>query len=138
MRLPKRFLSTLPVRGATIQSRPGFFLGAISIHAPREGSDELTRQQARDARISIHAPREGSDISWPYSVRALEISIHAPREGSDNKRPNRMIYNILFLSTLPARGATWPKIPSLHPFCISIHAPREGSDVHGEGHFLSG
>ena len=34
----------------------------ISIHAPREGSDELHRARAAGrAYISIHAPREGSD-----------------------------------------------------------------------------
>ena len=33
------FQSTLPVRGATGQYRPGQELPAISIHAPREGSD---------------------------------------------------------------------------------------------------
>ena len=56
------------------------------------------------------------------------ISIHAPREGSDRQqhlvRPQRFI----FLSTLPARGATsFPDF--VQPiFGISIHAPREGSD----------
>ena len=36
-------------------------MGAISIHAPREGSDvQHARQQITDD-ISIHAPREGSD-----------------------------------------------------------------------------
>ena len=34
---------------------------AISIHAPREGSDELTAKQKAFVQISIHAPREGSD-----------------------------------------------------------------------------
>ena len=34
-----RFLSTLPVRGATHCSAMAFECSAISIHAPREGSD---------------------------------------------------------------------------------------------------
>ena len=34
----------------------------ISIHAPREGSDQLTTHATRSQScISIHAPREGSD-----------------------------------------------------------------------------
>ena len=34
----------------------------ISIHAPREGSDEIQRMKGNiDSIISIHAPREGSD-----------------------------------------------------------------------------
>ena len=35
--------------------------GAISIHAPREGSDRDTGGAAGAQEISIHAPREGSD-----------------------------------------------------------------------------
>ena len=58
--------------------------------------------------ISIHAPREGSDLlcPWPGSGFARE-----------------------FLSTLPARGATFyhPMLANLGEM-ISIHAPREGSD----------
>ena len=43
------------------------------------------------------------------------ISIHAPREGSDESKPLRATLYEIFLSTLPARGATcfggslWPK-----------------------------
>ena len=33
----------------------------ISIHAPREGSDNNQEQYGDDIAISIHAPREGSD-----------------------------------------------------------------------------
>ena len=57
---------------------------AISIHAPREGSDTIGMPWLLQCRISIHAPREGSDV--------------LPAEG----RPpiNK------FLSTLPVRGAT--------------------------------
>ena len=33
----------------------------ISIHAPREGSDQAQRGQPGRKKISIHAPREGSD-----------------------------------------------------------------------------
>ena len=57
----------------------------ISIHAPREGSDEKVPCQdaAPDMTISIHAPREGSDLEDAVGVVGLAISIHAPREGSD-------------------------------------------------------
>ena len=33
--------------------------------------------------ISIHAPREGSDDGLLHGADGDEISIHAPREGSD-------------------------------------------------------
>ena len=80
-----QFLSTLPARGAT---RPGSSPGGrtnISIHAPREGSDpQGALVGAGEVQISIHAPREGSDDLW--------------RQWRDDVR--------IFLSTLPARGAT--------------------------------
>ena len=55
------FQSTLPARGATarplrLSSRP-----FISIHAPREGSDNTAQRKGGAKNISIHAPREGSD-----------------------------------------------------------------------------
>ena len=94
------------------------------------------------------------------------ISIHAPREGSDMGIPTGVSNITVFLSTLPARGATvrrrcWPVPPyNFYPrsprgerraeaqnykktLLISIHAPREGSDVRppglepGRGEFLS-
>ena len=82
---------------------------SISIHAPREGSDDVLCGLKAGSRISIHAPREGSDlgIEKPYTVMShfyprsprgerptgvdtaaafVVISIHAPREGSDLRR----------------------------------------------------
>ena len=35
-------------------------------------------------QISIHAPREGSDENRFYLFGGKDISIHAPREGSDS------------------------------------------------------
>ena len=124
------FLSTLPARGATPAQKDELLELLISIHAPREGSDEtlqsflkgnyefLSTLPARGATrrhrlqgdgnfISIHAPREGSDAG----TAALEaigqtISIHAPREGSDSGRQTTGSRLKTFLSTLPARGAT--------------------------------
>ena len=58
------FQSTLPVWGAThTKCLPGF-CKAISIHAPRVGSDVFkNRFRRRRWNISIHAPRVGSDFS---------------------------------------------------------------------------
>ena len=81
-------------------------------------------------RISIHAPREGSD--WyvlPFGYGPSWISIHAPREGSDASLASRFCTFWLFLSTLPARGATGVFLFASEEFGISIHAPREGSDL---------
>ncbi len=122
------FLSTLPARGATALFKNKNVLHCISIHAPREGSDQMHLSKRANGKISIHAPREGSDILqaafvlvvlhfYPrsprgerrqlckYRFRPSNISIHAPREGSDGE---------LYIQH------PGPK--------ISIHAPREGSD----------
>ena len=62
----RRFQSTLPVGGATIAVISGLQGSAISIHAPRGGSD-WGEQPANGFGniISIHAPRGGSDHGQP-------------------------------------------------------------------------
>ena len=62
IRPSREFLSTLPARGATGRKASPAKADAISIHAPREGSDRLALDAGQIAPgISIHAPREGSD-----------------------------------------------------------------------------
>ena len=79
---------------------------AISIHAPRTGSDTKNTRILQERRISIHAPRTGSDgDAGRAPLRGRAISIHAPRTGSDGH---------------DCRAAV--------PRRISIHAPRTGSD----------
>ena len=56
---------------------------AISIHAPRTGSDPIDLSIAPSVDISIHAPRTGSDRARGTQVAEMTISIHAPRTGSD-------------------------------------------------------
>ena len=125
-----QFQSTLPARGATCRrgnsckigrdfnprsprgERPWELINtsvvpAISIHAPREGSD-ICRTDSRQDRhkISIHAPREGSDIA--FSCRASPAWHFNPRSPRGERRNGQDLCGV--------RG------------CISIHAPREGSD----------
>ena len=102
------FLSTLPARGATYDTGGFENVTVISIHAPREGSDAAAAGVAAgDGAISIHAPREGSDAeSASGAETARQISIHAPREGSDAGPWMSTSGRTIFLSTLPARGAT--------------------------------
>ena len=59
------------------------------------------------------------------------ISIHAPRVGSDLYCSSVQLYCALFLSTLPAWGATWCGGVARLRKKISIHAPRVGSDTGG-------
>ena len=67
---PSLFLSTLPARGAT-RFGAGEAAGVqISIHAPREGSDNNMDEVFDVGLISIHAPREGSDGGARRSLAA--------------------------------------------------------------------
>ena len=102
-----RFQSTLPVWGATLPTLTRPAPRAISIHAPRVGSD----------RIAI----DGKQLT-------IKISIHAPRVGSDDILIWRQRDWKLFQSTLPVWGATLFSDIKRILFDISIHAPRVGSD----------
>ena len=79
-----RFLSTLPVWGATltVNSCP-LTVCYFYPRSPRgERRQPLLRRQAGDV-ISIHVPREGNDL-LPWIFRCSPpISIHVPREGND-------------------------------------------------------
>ena len=123
---------------------------AISIHAPLTGSDTLGPGARPQTLISIHAPLTGSDASAGLFLYYEEISIHAPLTGSDITKPARQaclqhfnprspygerlldrlfhIFDILFQSTLPLRGATTEPLGDDLPVDISIHAPLTGSD----------
>ena len=123
-----KFQSTPPARGATPKAVRASVTISISIHAPREGGDDIGGVQLIDVDISIHAPREGGDSTRllmsgtpvdfnPRPPRGGrhdsdepeededEISIHAPREGGDVRLLHFFQFNR-----------------------ISIHAPREGGD----------
>ena len=123
------FLSSLPARGATFGLRHLLRCFAISILAPREGSDVIFRVVVVTAIIiSILAPREGSDI--PAACCSSTHCYFYPRSPRGERL---MIYLILsffwtFLSSLPARGATSAFCNSSDVSVISILAPREGSD----------
>ena len=127
--LPQRGCqSTLPVRGATVADSLQLLYHPISIHAPREGSDEILPKDFGRHGISIHAPREGSDWGHTVALAFQCISIHAPREGSDAVQAAIDRCFQIFQSTLPVRGATRPGDLFQRTDRISIHAPREGSD----------
>ena len=58
---PRKFQSTLPMKGATGMDWDEAIYSGISIHAPNEGSDVTIIVQLASGLISIHAPNEGSD-----------------------------------------------------------------------------
>ena len=140
-----------PQRNATVAD-DAFSLLFISIHAPREGSDDLVNSLlGTTIRISIHAPREGSDvlISMMRSdivrfqstlpargATGLWITWTATNNNFNPRSPRgerRYLHGCGrpvggFQSTLPARGATKNERHNRDRNHISIHAPREGSD----------
>ena len=104
--ITRRFQSTLPARGATQR-----FTGL-----------------RHNAAISIHAPRTGSDTSPAISPSASSpFQSTLPARGA-TQIASDLTPTIQFQSTLPARGATRFSSLSLSPMYISIHAPRTGSD----------
>ena len=86
----------------------------ISIHAPRTGSDKYPVTLERDIfHISIHAPRTGSDIAFgAITISYCHFNPRSPH-GERLKRGCILPCSIIqFQSTLPARGATVPRVQS--------------------------
>ena len=150
-----RFLSTLPARGATSPAsirpvsqrnfyprsprgeRPALAADktihtAISIHAPREGSDDPHgRLQHHRRTISIHAPREGSDCSMcSCCARPNNFYPRSPR--GERQRKSRAFCGRFYFYPRSPRGERQVRpLPPIVMEDISIHAPREGSDISG-------
>mgnify|MGYP007008316671 CR=1 FL=1 len=106
--LVPQFQSTLPVRGATTQNSTR--LKARKHFNPRSPCGERHRKvvcavQAR--AISIHAPRAGSDVIHVRHQVNLRKDFN-PRSpcGERPRSYSRQKPSIAFQSTLPVRGAT--------------------------------
>ena len=102
---------------------------AISIHAAREGGDDLQKGEQDLQKISIHAAREGGDAEGLNRRTSREISIHAAREGGDFFPVVSTLKSHIFQSTPPVKAATPSSVKSLSCKGISIHAAREGGDA---------
>ena len=124
------FQSTLPARGATGAKLRRTNYTRISIHAPREGSDEKEFRKMSERIIDFNprSPRGERRISFYPTYEGHHISIHAPREGSDGLQAGSIGQSRNFNPRSP-RGERHIDLnlrcDDLH---ISIHAPREGSD----------
>ena len=81
----------------------------------------------------VYLPPQRNATVADDAFSLLFISIHAPREGSDTAVSATKKANMLFQSTLPARGATVRICTQRINLTISIHAPREGSDALWQG-----
>ena len=83
-----RFQSTLPARGATHLARMlARSALAISIHAPRTGSDNVFYQPTT-VMVAFQStlPARGATFKGALAGIGSGISIHAPRTGSDRWR----------------------------------------------------
>ena len=124
------FQSTLPGWGATVAESHLGYTGIISIHAPRMGSDNISRKMAgityafqstlpgwgatagqrverRDQPDFNPRSPDGERRRLPmWRVCAPSISIHAPRMGSDDRDHGSTPWPSTFQSTLPGWGAT--------------------------------
>ena len=78
------FQSTLPVWGATCGTIvTGIKARLFQSTLPVWGATPSTSTSAKPQAISIHAPRVGSDSKMGFYIAIHSISIHAPRVGSD-------------------------------------------------------
>ena len=127
------FQPTLPARGATCFPKCTDTDSAISIHAPRTGSDAYEWQCFDFVQISIHAPRTGSD-RWRCLPRLARTDFN-PRSPHGERRQARRHPRRPALISIHAPRTGSDGISGACPFsciCISIHAPRTGSDLRGE------
>ena len=127
------FLSTLPARGATLIASKKAIRSDISIHAPREGSDQSRPLTPwRQGNFYPRSPRgERHDRRQQQAQQLPQFLSTLPARGATLLRVFLSLTRSIFLSTLPARGATKFRLLNVIPRRISIHAPREGSDTSG-------
>ena len=101
------FQPALPARGATLALAAIVVALGISTRAPREGSDETSRDAMTDGGTFQPAlPARGATKALAGEQAQFLISTRAPREGSDTPRTSC----------------------KRHDIRISTRAPREGSD----------
>ena len=110
----------------------GCWRRAISIHAPRTGSDTPLSSQRLTRRKAFQSTLPARGATVVLSILAfgiLVISIHAPRTGSDDAGRPREPIGFHFNPRSPhgERQKAKPEPAQLNP--ISIHAPRTGSDA---------
>ena len=124
------FQFTHPGRGATRDITFGVNSYLVSIHAPREGCDDISEVVTTAlTEFQFTHPGRGATTTFPYiSITDDPVSIHAPREGCDFIVLDGRGYTGKFQFTHPGRGATCTEKFGWDNTRVSIHAPREGCD----------
>ena len=100
----------------------------VSIHAPREGRDDVDGKDHQILRVSIHAPREGRDYRFPILNSCTgRFNPRAPRGARPSSSP--LTPAMLCFNPRAPRGARRAVVSARTVARVSIHAPREGRDV---------
>mgnify|MGYP000925543382 CR=1 FL=1 len=125
----RTFQSTLPARGATGGFGQGDAIEAISIHAPRTGSD-LQTKLLRAPRLhfnprSPHGERQSARDASRRDDNFNPRSPHGERPSRDGRGAQRFAH---FNPRSPHGERLQAAAESARSRAISIHAPRTGSD----------
>ena len=121
----QRFQPTLPARGATDVGAREHRHNAFQPTLPARGATHAVDVLLLPGAISTHAPREGSDQGPAlHRRRGCNFNPRSPR----GERPTRSTFSFfpaLFQPTLPARGATiLPPIHLPHAHYFNPRSPR--------------
>ena len=128
------FQSTLPARGATSASTAGDgHTSRFQSTLPARGATGTISTGGKVVAISIHAPRTGSDLHVQAVTGAGRLSFQStlPARGAtfyQNSMPDNSFY---FNPRSPHGERLLHEAPRAHQWSISIHAPRTGSDGKG-------
>ncbi len=126
------FQSTLPVWGATAMPSSVAPMLTFQSTLPVWGATQLAAQQAAGEAVSIHAPRVGSDVFTPSSEST--INCFNPRSPC-GERPDQAGEITLtggFNPRSPCGERQSRRWRVSGHFNVSIHAPRVGSDGFAE------
>src|SRR5688572_27458149 len=103
-RLP--FQSTLPVEGATAAAIEARLTELFQSTLPVEGATKLAGKRLSNPAVSIHAPRGGSDLVF-LIILSIHLSFNPRSPWRERLKPPTHWYSTLqFQSTLPVEGAT--------------------------------
>ena len=116
------------MKAATALSSGISFSSTISIHAAREGGDNLFggRQTQRHVFQSTPPVKAATDFPCSFHPSAC-ISIHAAREGGDEDGLDTTTISLISIHAAREGGDKFEVSSPMHEG-ISIHAAREGGD----------
>ena len=112
-RNPQHFNPRSPDGERRADSRAWISRRDFNPRSPDGERPELEFRVSGNQAISIHAPRMGSDARLAVLCSGEQISIHAPRMGSDSTSLVTCVFCWIFQSTLPGWGATTYGIPGV-------------------------